>query len=92
MGNMKPNSSAALRAIKAEGGWGVVCTEYCSIHPSSDETPFAYLSLWDDEDMQPAGRLPVRPFTDMARWPASNCGTAASHANNRGTREVALAP
>src|SRR5262245_28058547 len=51
MGYMRPNSGAALRAVKAEGGWGVVCTEYCSIAPSSDDTPFAYLSLWDEEDV-----------------------------------------
>lgn len=91
MGNMKPNSSAALRAIKAEGGWGVVCTEYCSIHPSSDETPFAYLSLWDDEDMQ---QLAVT--CDAIHQHGSLAGIelwhGGCHSNNRGTREVALAP
>ena len=55
MGNMKPNSSATLRGIKAEGGWGVVCTEYCSIHPSADEAPYAFLTLWDDEDAEQLG-------------------------------------
>ena len=50
LGRMRPNSSAALRGIKAEGGWGVVCTEYCSIHPSADEPPYAFLTLWDDDD------------------------------------------
>ncbi len=29
----------ASAAMKAEGGWGAVCTEYCSIHPESDDTP-----------------------------------------------------
>jgi dimethylamine/trimethylamine dehydrogenase len=36
---------AALRGMKAEGGWGVVCTEYCSIHPASDDLPHPYASL-----------------------------------------------
>ena len=51
MGYLKPRSSAALRAVKAEGGWGVVCTEYCSIHPSSDDSPYAFLTLWDEDDV-----------------------------------------
>lgn len=52
MGFGKPQSSAALRGVKAEGGWGVVCTEYCSIHPSSDDAPYHYQSLWDDDDIK----------------------------------------
>ena len=43
---------AAMRDVKAEGGWGVVCTEYCSIHPTSDDTPFAFATLWDDDDVK----------------------------------------
>jgi hypothetical protein len=45
-------SSAALRGIKAEGGWGVVSTEYCSIDPSSDDTPYGFLTLWDEDDVK----------------------------------------
>jgi dimethylamine/trimethylamine dehydrogenase len=37
MGWMRPHMLAEMRGIKAEGGWGVVCTEYNSIHPSSDD-------------------------------------------------------
>ncbi len=51
MGYRRPQSLAALRGVKAEGGWGTVCTEYCSIHPSSDEEPFPSASLWDDHDV-----------------------------------------
>ena len=50
-GYQRPQSQAAMRGMKAEGGWGVVCTEYCSIHHSSDDTPFAHCSLWDQEDI-----------------------------------------
>ena len=39
MGNLRPRMLAEMRGIKAEGGWGVVCTEYCSIHQSSDDLP-----------------------------------------------------
>jgi dimethylamine/trimethylamine dehydrogenase len=41
-----------MRKVKAEGGWGVICTEYCSIHPSSDDMAHPYASLWDDSDVR----------------------------------------
>jgi dimethylamine/trimethylamine dehydrogenase len=52
MGYRRPQSVAGLREVKAEGGWGVVCTEYTSIHPSSDDEPYPSHSLWDDEDIE----------------------------------------
>ena len=52
MGYMMPKTLAAMREVKAEGGWGVVCTEYCSIHPTSDDSPYPYATLWDDEDIK----------------------------------------
>jgi len=51
MGYIRPQMLAELRGVKAEGGWGVVCTEYCSIHESSDETPYPGASLRDDDDV-----------------------------------------
>jgi dimethylamine/trimethylamine dehydrogenase len=52
MGYALPNTLAAMRGMKAEGGWGVVCTEYCSIHPTSDDQPHPFASLWDDGDVR----------------------------------------
>ena len=52
MGYALPRTLAAMRGVKAEGGWGVVCSEYCSIHASSDDSPFPYASLWDDDDVR----------------------------------------
>ena len=51
-GNQMPNTRAAMREVRAEGGWGVVNTGYCSIHPSSDDAPLPYCRLWDDEDIK----------------------------------------
>ena len=51
MGYRRPQTVAALRGMKAEGGWGTVCTEYTSIHPTSDDEPFPTGSLWDDQDI-----------------------------------------
>ncbi len=52
MGAALPHTLAAMRGMKAEGGWAVVNTEYCSIHPSSDDTPYPYARLWDSEDVR----------------------------------------
>lgn len=52
MGWQRPRTLAAMRGVKAEGGWGVVCTEYNSIHPTSDDLPHTYASLWDDSDVR----------------------------------------
>ena len=52
MGHAKPQTVAAMRGMKAAGGWAVVNTEYCSIHPTSDDDPYAYCRLWTDDDIR----------------------------------------
>jgi dimethylamine/trimethylamine dehydrogenase len=52
MTNALPQVRAAFRGVKAEGGWGVVCTGAVSIHPSSDDSPLPFASLWDDKDIR----------------------------------------
>ena len=51
MGHRWPRTMAEMRGVKAEGGWAVVCTEECSIHPTSDLTPATLMRLWDDSDL-----------------------------------------
>jgi len=50
-GSDRPGTQARFRGMKAEGGWGVVCTEFCSIHPESDEYPWHSARLWDEGDV-----------------------------------------
>ena len=57
MGHRNPSGMAAMRGIKAEGGWAVVCTEECEIHPSSDVSPHAEERLWDDIDIPHLARM-----------------------------------
>lgn len=52
MTNSMPHMRAAFRGVKAEGGWGVVCSGYVSIHPSSDDAPLPFATLWDDDDVR----------------------------------------
>ena len=56
-GAERPGAQAALRAVAAEGGWAVVNTESCSVHPSSDEFPLASGRMWDDDDARNYGLM-----------------------------------
>ena len=58
LGYKMPKALAAMRGMKAEGGWGVVCTEETQIHHSSDQTPYIEGRNWDDNDI-PSMRLMV---------------------------------
>lgn len=90
-GWQRPQSGAALRGIKAEGGWGVVCTEYCSIHPTSDDSPYAFLTLWDDDDI-----APLAATADAIHAHGSLAGIelwhGGFHASNRMTRVPGVGP
>lgn len=51
-GTEQPGAQAHLRAVKAEGGWAVVNTEGCSIHPESDLTPMMDAQIWNELDVR----------------------------------------
>jgi dimethylamine/trimethylamine dehydrogenase len=91
MGHLYPNGMAAMRGTKAEGGWAVVCTEECEIHPSSDYTPVTEMRLWDDGDMPVHQRV-----VDNIHAHGALAGTELVHnshdAPNRFSREVPLSP
>ncbi len=57
MGYRDVSSHAEMRAVKAEGGWAVVCTEQAEIHYSSEVTPFIELRIWDDQDIPAIARI-----------------------------------
>ena len=50
-GYRMPLSMATMRGIKAEGGWGVVCTEETEIHHTTDLSPYFEGRIWSDEDI-----------------------------------------
>jgi dimethylamine/trimethylamine dehydrogenase len=54
-GSSKPRTHAAFRAVKAEGGWGGVCTDYAPVSPDSDETYAVASDCWDAADMRRLG-------------------------------------
>ncbi|MFJ5446916.1 FAD-dependent oxidoreductase [Methylobacillus methanolivorans] len=51
-GSDKPGFQAAHRSVKAEGGWAAMNTEYCSIHPESDDTHRLSARIWDEGDVR----------------------------------------
>ncbi|MEZ5116385.1 MAG: FAD-dependent oxidoreductase [Candidatus Nanopelagicales bacterium] len=75
LGHARPAAHAAMRGMKAEGGWGVVCTEEVEIHPSGDLSPYVEGRLWDDSDV-PALRL----MTDAVHEHGALAGIELTHA------------
>ena len=91
MGRVFPTSMAHMRGVKAEGGWGIVCTEQCDIHYSSDITPFTETRLWDDGDIPYLARM-----TEAVHAHGSLAGIELVHnsqsAANLYSREVPIGP
>ena len=91
LGSDLPYSHAAMRGVKAEGGWAAVCTEILSIHPSSDSTPFPQVKLWDADDERS-----LRLLTDAVHEHGALAGAELAHGGfavaNRYTREHILSP
>jgi len=91
MGYARPRSHAAMRGVKAEGGWAVVSTEEVEIHPSSDISPSIEGRLWDDRDI-PALALVTQAIHKYGALAAIELAHAGMSAANLYSREVALAP
>jgi len=91
MGHAMPLAHAAMREVKAEGGWAVVSTEECEIHPSTDLTPYVEARLWDDRDIPALALMceKVHAHGALAAVELTHNGPAAS---NLFSREVLLAP
>ncbi|MGI9621749.1 MAG: FAD-dependent oxidoreductase [Acidimicrobiales bacterium] len=91
IGYRRPQTLAALRGVKAEGGWGTVCTEYCSIHPSSDDDPYPSASIWDDEDVRSLSLMVDRVHEHGALAGVELWHGGAASANHY-SREAPLGP
>ena len=91
MGHAKPHSHAAMRGIKAEGGWAVVSTEEVEIHPSSDVAPYIEGRLWDDRDL-PALALMTAAVHEHGALAAIELVHSGMNSTNLYSREVSIAP
>ncbi|MCK0096737.1 FAD-dependent oxidoreductase [Yoonia sp. F2084L] len=91
MGHQYPSSMAEMRGIKAEGGWGVICTEQVEIHHTSELSPVIEGRLWEDRD------IPVlRKMTDKIHEHGSLAGVEPCYDGlatpNRYSREIPMGP
>ncbi|SVB10226.1 uncharacterized protein METZ01_LOCUS163080, partial [marine metagenome] len=91
MGYRDVSGMVALRAIKAEGGWGTVCTEQVEIHHTSEITPFIELRIWDDRDVPLLARISsaVHEYGSLAGIELAYNGI---NSPNFYSREVPLGP
>ena len=91
MGYRDATALATMRAIKAEGGWGVVCTEQVEIHPTGDIAPFIELRIWDDKDLPMLARI-----AEAVKSKGALAGLQLAHnsmnAPNLYSREIPLGP
>jgi dimethylamine/trimethylamine dehydrogenase len=89
MGFLRPRMLAEMRGMKAEGGWGVVCTEYCSIHPSTDDLPQPYASMWNQADIK-SHALMTEKVHEFGALAGVELWAGGAGAANLLTREVPL--
>lgn len=91
MGHARPHMLAAMREVKAEGGWGVICTEEVEIRSDSDLAPDIEGRLWDEGDIAPLALV-----ADAIHRHGSLAGIELCHngysAKNLYSRAVPLAP
>jgi dimethylamine/trimethylamine dehydrogenase len=91
MGYRDPSAQAAMRRVKAEGGWGVVCTEQVEIHPTSDIAPFIELRIWDEQDLPALARI-AEAIHDGGALAGIELAHNGMNAPNLYSREIPLGP
>ena len=90
MGWRDPSALAAMRGMKAEGGWAVVCTEMTEIHPTADVAPYVELRIWSDQDLPMHARIveKIHEHNSLAGLELAHSGFTA---NNLWSREIPVA-
>lgn len=90
-GYRDPTAAAAMRRVKAEGGWGVIFTEQVELHHTSEISPYIELRLWDDDDLPMLARMSdaMHEYDALAGIELAYPGV---NGPNLYTREVPMAP
>ena len=91
MGHVRPRAHAAMRGVKAKGGWGVVSTEEAEIHPSSDLAPYAEQRIWDKKDI-PALHLMTEAVHEHGALAAIELTHSGHNSTNLFSRIPAMSP
>ncbi|WP_119392488.1 NAD(P)-binding protein [Taklimakanibacter lacteus] len=91
MGYRDASALAAMRGMKAEGGWAVVCTEMVEVHSGSDVAPYVELRNWDDQDIPTLARIADRIHEHKSLAGIELCHSGYTAANLY-SRETPMAP
>ncbi len=91
MGYDLPHSVSRLRELKGEGGWGVINTEYCSMHWSSEDAPYRLCALWDENDIKTQS-LTTEKIKRYGALAGVELWHGGNHSPNRWSRETPLSP
>jgi len=90
-GYRDPSAAAEMRRVKSEGGWGVVFTEQCEMHHTSEITPFIELRLWDDADIPMLSKM-ADAMHDHGALAGIQLAYSGINGPNLYTREVPRGP
>ena len=94
-GSDKPGMQAKFRGTKAEGGWGAVFTEMCTISADGDVFPLVSAKIWDDDDVRSLSSMcdAVHEHGSLAGIELLHTGGAAANQESRtGARGVTQIP
>ena len=91
MGYTQPHASAAFRGMKAEGGWGIVCSGMCEIDATSDMMGHHNDRLWDEADVA-AHRISVDAIHQHGALAGIELAHAGLRARNLYSRTPLLGP
>lgn len=89
MNRVHPSAMAQMRGIKAEGGWGAVCTEQCDVHYSGCHP--RELRLWDQHDLPILARA-VDEIHKHGALAGIELAHNGFHVHNLETRAIPIAP
>ena len=87
----EPKGAIALRAMKAEGGWGTVAVGLTEIYPNSDFANHPMERIWDDGDL-PRHELQVNAIKNHGALAAIELGHGGMQSRNLTTGLPVIGP
>ena len=90
-GWLQPNGAIALRAMKAEGGWGTVTVQMTEIGPDSDMANHPMERIWDEGDI-PRHRAQVEAIKQHGSLAAIELAHGGMRARNLTTGHSVIGP
>lgn len=87
----QPNGAIALRAMKAEGGWGTVAVQICEIASDADMANHPMERIWEDGDI-PRHAAQVEAIKKHGSLAAIELAHGGARARNLTTGQTVIGP